>query len=74
MVKVGYLLSSMAGSSSGSIESVIAGHSNSMTKKAYATFVPSLPKIALQLQVLHCWSRLSVSQVEINELLYLLRE
>ena len=43
------LLSSTAGSSSGSNESTIAGHSNGMTKKAYATFVLSLPEIALQL-------------------------
>ena len=42
------LLSSMAGSSSGSNESAIAGHLNSMTEKAYATFVLSL---ALQLLV-----------------------
>ena len=45
------LLSGMAGSSSGSNKSAIAGHSNGMTKKAYATFVLSLPEIALQLRV-----------------------
>ena len=45
------LLSSMAGSSLGSDVSAIAGRSNGMTKKAYATFVLSLPEIALQLQV-----------------------
>ena len=45
------LLSSTAGSSSGSNESAIAGRSNGMTKNAYATFVLSLPEIALQLQV-----------------------
>ena len=45
------LLSSMAGSSLGSNESAIARHTNGMSKKAYATFVLSLPEIALQLRV-----------------------
>ena len=58
------LLSSMAGSSSGSNESAIAGHSNGMTKKAYATFVLSLPEIVLQLRV--PVGPLSISQVQIN--------
>ena len=38
------------GSSSGS-KSGIAGHLNGMTKKAHATFVLSLPEVALQLRV-----------------------
>ena len=46
------LLSSKAGSSSGSNESAIAGHSNGMTKKASATFVLSLPEINHELRVL----------------------
>ena len=66
------LLSSTAGSSSGSNESAIACHSNGMTLKAYATFVLSLPEIALQLRV--PVGPLSISQVKINELLYPLRE
>ena len=41
------LLSSMAGSSSGSSESAIADHSNGIPKKAIATFVLSLPEINL---------------------------
>ena len=45
------LLSSVAGSSSGSNEFAIAGHLNGMTKKASATFVLSLPEINLQLRV-----------------------
>ena len=45
------LLSSTAGSSLRSNESAIAGHSNGTTTKAYATFILSLPEIALQLQV-----------------------
>ena len=62
------LLSSTVGSSLGSNESAIAGHSNGITKKAYATFVLSLPEIVLLLSL--CWSPLSVSQVKINKLLY----
>ena len=42
---------SSSGSSSGSKESAIADHSNVMTKKAYATFIPSLRELALQLRV-----------------------
>ena len=45
------LLSSTVNSSLGSNKSAIAGHSNSMTKKAYVTFVLSLPEIAFQLRV-----------------------
>ena len=43
------LLITMAGSSSGSNESAIAGHLNGMTKKSYATFFLNLADIALQL-------------------------
>ena len=46
------LLSSTVGSSLGSNESAIADHSNGMTKKVFATFILSLPEIALQLRVL----------------------
>ena len=60
------LLSSMAGSSLGSNESAIAGHSNGMTKKASATFVLSLPKINLELRFLVGPLSLSVSQVKID--------
>ena len=48
---MGLLLSSMEGSTSGCNEFATAGHLNGMTKKAYATFILSVPEIELQLQV-----------------------
>ena len=57
MVKVGYVTSSMTGSLA--LQTAIAGHSNSMTKKAYATFVLSIPERKKQ-QKLNCYQMYTI--------------